>query len=84
MMTKVKMSAMEIIGDALRVRREELKLTKSKASELANIKLSQLYTLERGSKDYTMPVFLRYLAALQMNLQLEGCDVKKVLKQKRK
>lgn len=69
------MKAMEAVGKTLFDRRNELKLTVTRAASLANINKHQLYAMERGDKDYTFPVFLRYIKVLRLNLSLSGADV---------
>jgi DNA-binding XRE family transcriptional regulator len=69
------MKAMETVGKTLFKRRSELKLTVTRAASLANINKHQLYAMERGDKDYTMPIFLRYIKALRLDFTLSGADV---------
>ena len=76
------MKAMEQIGKVLFDRRNELKLTVTRAAKLANINKHQLYAMERGDKDYTMPVFLRYIKVLRLTFGLKGSNVMNTINQK--
>ena len=73
------MKAMEKIGKALFDRREELKLSVTRAALLSGLNKHQVYAMERGDKQYTMPVFLRYIKTLRLTLSLNGADVMNIV-----
>lgn len=76
-----KLSPMEKIGEALYLRRLELKLSVKRAAELGNLNRSQINDMECGSSEYTMPVLMRYLNVLGLEITFKGENVmNKVLK----
>lgn len=76
-----KLSPMEKIGEVLYLRRLELKLSVNKAAKLGNLNRSQINDMECGTSEYTLPVMLRYLSVLKLEITFKGENVmNKVLK----
>jgi y4mF family transcriptional regulator len=61
----------EILGEAIKNRRKELKITQPHLAELANISTNTLYKLERGQGNPSLDVLNKLVEVLGLELTLE-------------
>lgn len=59
------------IGQAIKERRRQLKITQSYLAEIAEISINTLYKLETGQTNVTVDVLEKILDVLGMELKLE-------------
>ena len=58
------------IGETIRDRRKELRITQPHLAELANVSINTLYKLERGQGNPSLDVISKLADVLGMELQL--------------
>jgi y4mF family transcriptional regulator len=61
----------EILGEVIKNRRKELKITQPHLAELANISTNTLYKLERGQGNPSLDVLNKLVEVLGLELTLE-------------
>jgi len=59
------------LGEMIRTRRKELRITQPHLAELANISTNTLYKLERGQSNPTLDVLNKLAEVLGMEMKLE-------------
>jgi y4mF family transcriptional regulator len=59
------------IGEAIKNRRKELKITQPHLAELANVSTNTLYKLERGQGNPSLQVLNKLAEVLGMEINLE-------------
>lgn len=62
------------IGNAIKERRKQLKITQPHLAELAHMSINTLYKIERNSGNPTLDVLQRVAAVLGMELKLSVKD----------
>lgn len=60
-----------LLGESIRNRRKELRLTQPHLAELANISTNTLYKLEKGQGNPSLEVLNKLAEVLGMDLRLE-------------
>jgi len=70
-MNKQIIEAREKLGNTIRIIREQKGLSKNKILKETGIQRSQIISIERGSKSYTIDTLLIILNALEVNLRIE-------------
>ena len=63
--------SVKAVGETIRKRRKELRITQPHLAELANISTNTLYKLERGQGNPTLNVLNKLAEVLGMELTLE-------------
>ncbi len=64
------------IGEAIKHRRKELKITQTHLAELAGVSHNTLYKLERGQGNPSLDVVTKVAEVLGMELNLEVKNIK--------
>ena len=59
------------IGESIKTRRKELRITQPHLAELASISINTLYKLERGNGNPSLNVLNKLIEVLGMELRLE-------------
>ena len=68
------MQSATALGRALRDNRRGKRLTQQQLAELSGVAQATISNVERGVSSVTLPTLLRILAALQLELILQGRD----------
>jgi len=63
------------IGNAIKIRRKQLRITQPDLAEMAEVSVNTLYKIERGQANPTLKVLEKILTILGMEIQI---DIKKL------